>query len=109
MIGKRSRIVWQQVRVDVCLQHLPARHSRIHLLVGVQHVVPLFIVLTVIGNQLLPSEIFLVLVEFVGLVADFLILLTPLALAVETTDTLVVLVYHAALLRTVQRLGIFLL
>ena len=72
-------------------------------------VVPLITVTSVFCHQLVPTEIFLVLVEFVGLVAHFLVLLTPLALAVETANALVVLVDHAALLRTVQRLGIFFL
>ena len=46
---------------------------------------------------------------FVGFVTHLLILLTPFPFAIEAADTFVVLVYHAALLRTIQRLGIFLL
>ena len=74
-----------------------------------QLVVPLIVVATVFRHQLVPAEVFLVLVEFVGLVAHLLVLLAPLALAVETANALVVLVDHTALLRTVQWLGILFL
>ena len=98
-----------QGRVDALTENVPPCHAGELLLVGVQLVVPLITVTSVVCHQLVPTEIFLVLVEFVGLVAHFLVLLTPLALAVETANALVVLVDHAALLRTVQRLGILFL
>ena len=74
-----------------------------------RRVVPFRTVPAVISHQLIETEIFPVFVGVVGLVADFLVFHAPLAFAVETSDAGMVLVYDAALLRTVQGFGVFLL
>ena len=109
-VPRQRHLVKQlQGRVHALAENVPPRHAGELLLVGVQLVVPLVTVTSVVCHQLVPTEIFLVLPGVVRLVADLSVLLAPLALAVEPSDTLVVLVDHAALLRTVQRLGILLL
>ena len=107
--AKRELVILAQGRIDVCHQHLPPRHARILLLVRMQCIVPFRVVTPVIGNQPLVAEVLPVLVSVVLFVADLLVLRAPLALAVETPNTHMVLVDDAALLRTVQRLGIFFL
>ena len=74
-----------------------------------QGIVPFRAVPAVVGHQLLKTEILPILVGIVELVTDLLVFRAPLALAVETSDAGMVLVDDAALLRAVERLGIFLL
>ena len=107
--AQREFVVLAQGRVDVRHQYLPAGHSRIFLLVGMGRIVPFRTVPAVIGHQLLEAEILPIFVGVIGVVADFLVLHAPLAFAVETSDAGMVLVDDAALLRTVQGFGIFLL
>ena len=109
MQGERACVVWQQCGVHVGHQHLPSSHAGIAFLVGVQRVVPFCAVGAVVGHQLLPCEVFAIFVRVVPFIAHLLVFLPPLTLAVETADARVVLVYDAAFLGSVQRLGVLLL
>ena len=71
--------------------------------------VPLVVVSPVIGYQLVEAVVFFVFIGVVACIAHLSGLGPPLPFAIKTAYAGVVAVYHAALLRAVHRLGIFLL
>lgn len=74
-----------------------------------QGVVPFAIIGHVVSHKLLIAKIYPVLPCVVAFVADFARLHAPFAFAIETSDSLVVLVYDASFLCAVERFGTFVL
>ncbi|RRD01985.1 DUF2892 domain-containing protein [Prevotella sp. OH937_COT-195] len=108
--GQHALVKGLQRRIQVSLKHLPAGHARIFLLVWVKRVVELHHVHHIVGYQLVPAVILLVLVGVVKLVEHFPGFCPVMAvLGIETADAQVVPVLNAALLRAVHRLRVFLL
>ena len=96
--------------VDVRHKHVPPRHAGVLLLVWVQTVVELPHVSLVVGYQLFPCVVLLVLIGVVLLVKHLLRLCTVVTvLGVEPADAKVVLVLDTTLLSAVHRLCVFLL
>ena len=97
-------------RVHVRLKHLPARHSWILLLVRMKRMVEFLNIAQVVSYQFIPTIILLVLIRVICRIKH-LLRLSPVspALGIKTTNSQVVLMFNATLLRTIQRFSILLL